>query len=265
MHIEYIPMRWGTGDNYCYLLTDTKTKKTLVIDPAEPEEVIPVLEKKKSSLKFVGIINTHHHYDHSGGNLELLNYISKEEGNMKIPCYTGTDSKYSTHVPKHGEILKLGSDIEIKALHTPCHTQDSICWYAKDLETNEKALFSGDTIFNLGNGRFFEGTGEEMVKIIYDILPKNVDPDTLLYPGHEYTNGNAKFAKSVMPHSEKLLKYIDRTKNEEFTTGKFTLQDEINANPFFNLDNVEILKATDGSHKSKNEIMDRLRIMKNQF
>ncbi|CDK29844.1 unnamed protein product [Kuraishia capsulata CBS 1993] len=73
MHINYIPMRWGTGDNYCYLLSDDNTKKTWIIDPAEPDEVLPKL--KNFDIDITAIVNTHHHYDHSGGNTDLVSVL----------------------------------------------------------------------------------------------------------------------------------------------------------------------------------------------
>merc|ERR1711977_611229 len=58
----------------------------------------------------------------------------------------------------------------VKALHTPCHTQDSICFFFED--GNERAVFTGDTLFIGGCGRFFEGTPEEMDKALKQTLGK---------------------------------------------------------------------------------------------
>ena len=257
-------MRWGRGDNYCYILTDDKTKESWVIDPAQPEEVIPVLAEKFSGLKFTAVVNTHHHYDHSDGNTSMLEYFKKIYGE-DLPVYAGEDSPKVTLTPKHLDHLSLGTSIEIQAIHTPCHTMDSICWYAVDKHTGEKVLFSGDTIFHLGNGRFFEGTGAQMTKVMMETIPDNVDKQTKIYPGHEYTASNAEFAKSVMPKSIALSNYISKFTGKEFTCGMFNLQDELDANPFFRLDDPEILIATKGQGKSQSEIMDTLRTMKNKF
>lgn len=262
MHVDYIPMRWGSGDNYCYILTDDTTKESWIIDPAEPDEVIPELEKRGDALKFTAVVNTHHHYDHAGGNKSLLQYFKQKYGNV-LPLYAGKDSPAVSHTPKHKEVLKLGSNIEVQALHTPCHTQDSICWYAVDKKSSQKVLFAGDTLFTAGCGRFFEGTGAEMDQVLNKIFPTFVDEDTKVYPGHEYTASNVKFAKIILKNNLALKNLEETIKGKEFTTGLFTLKDEYSYNPFMRLDDKEVISATNGQ-KDHAQIMDTLRLMKNK-
>lgn len=262
MHIKFIPMRWGRGDNYCYLLSDDTTKSTWIIDPAEVRDVVPELAKVIDTLKITAVVNTHHHYDHAGGNQGILKYLSSK-GSEGLPVYAGKDSEQVTYTPKHKETLQLGSDIEITALHTPCHTVDSICWYAVDKKTKEKALFSGDTLFTAGCGRFFEGTGKQMDKILNDIFPNNVAKDTKIYPGHEYTKSDIKFAKTVLKENQALQRLDDDVKNREYTTGLYTLQDEFSFNPFMRLSDPKVLESTKTQGKSSAEIMDVLRTLKN--
>ena len=108
-----------------------------------------------------------------------------------------------TQTPAHGETFKVGDSITVTALHTPCHTQDSICWYMQD--GDEKVVFTGDTLFiggkrlgmlndrmktctcgllltrmSAGCGRFFEGTAEEMHKALNETLAALPD-DTRVY------------------------------------------------------------------------------------
>ena len=87
-----------------------------------------------------------------------------------------------TETPDHGATFNIGS-IEVKALHTPCHTQDSICYYFKD--GDHKVVFTGDTLFIGGCGRFFEGTPEEMHKALNGVLAKLPD-DTKVYVGRQH-------------------------------------------------------------------------------
>jgi hydroxyacylglutathione hydrolase len=112
----------------------------------------------------------------------------------------------------------------VTALHTPCHTQDSICYVFHDTETNERALFSGDTLFIGGCGRFFEGTAEEMDKAL-NVTLGSLPDDTMVFPGHEYTKGNAQFALSVTKDDavKDLLAFAEKNKE---TQGKFTIGDE---------------------------------------
>lgn len=242
-------MWWGTGDNYAYLLSDDATKDSWIIDPSEPKVVLPQLSK--ANLK--AIVNTHHHMDHSGGNAELkMRYPS-------LPVIAGHNSPLVDKTPADRSKLKLGSNIEITAIHTPCHTQDSICYYAEDSKTGQRAVFTGDTLFNAGCGRFFEGNAEEMWEALGSLakLPK----DTSVWTGHEYTKANAKFAQTVL-HSDvdKLLKYCN---SHEKTAGVFTIGDELVHNPFMRV-NEKKLQQELGVDNAV-DAMQKLRELKNKF
>ncbi|KAK9477447.1 beta-lactamase-like protein [Lipomyces japonicus] len=255
MHIQYIKMRWGTGDNYAYLVTDEKTKHTLVIDPAEPDTVLPVIHKleREGTIKLTGIVNTHHHYDHSGGNDKLRKAFPD------LPIIAGSNSPLVTTTPSDRSTFKLGQDVKITALHTPCHTQDSICYYVQDHD--QKIVFTGDTLFTAGSGRFFEGTADEMDVALNQTLASLPD-DTKVYPGHEYTASNVKFAKTVLVN-EPLLELEKFVSQNEITTGIFTIGDEKKHNPFMLVQNNQIqqkLGLTD-----RVQVMAKLRELKNNF
>lgn len=155
-------MRWGTGDNYAYLLVDTPTKHAWLIDPAEPDEVVKYFAQNGTQFELKAIVNTHHHYDHAGGNNDFHRKYPD------LPVIAGKDSPVVSYTPLHQEVIDLGDNLSITALHTPCHTQDSICYYVEDTSTGDRAVFTGDTLFISGCGRFFEGTGEEMDKASFE-------------------------------------------------------------------------------------------------
>lgn len=245
----------GEGNNYAYLLVDEKTKDAMVIDPANPPEVLPVLKQLIDSkeIKFRGVINTHHHYDHSGGNKELRQQFSD------IAVIGGKDCPHLTRdYLKDGETFKIGS-LSIKSLHTPCHTQDSICYYVEDGQ--DKAVFTGDTLFTAGCGRFFEGTPEEMYKALNSTLAALPD-DTKVYPGHEYTKANVQFGLSVLDTEPlvNLSKFCDGSKRTE---GVFTIGDEKKHNVFMLVNDPQVQKATGAQEPV--EVMRKLREMKNNF
>lgn len=130
---------------------------------------MPILKKKlkNKEIDLQAILTTHHHADHSGGNLNL----KKEFPHVTI--YGGSDQNGVSHVLQDKETLRIGN-VQIEALHTPCHTRDSICFYAHS--SNEHAVFTGDTLFNAGCGRFFEGTAAEMhiaLNAVLSSLPNN--------------------------------------------------------------------------------------------
>lgn len=255
MHIEAIPMRWGKGDNYSYLLIDTPTKHAWLIDPAQPDEVERWISKNKPKYELKAIVNTHHHYDHSDGNAEF------HKKYPDLPIIAGKDSPLVSYTPSHEEVIDLGDQVTVTALHTPCHTQDSICYFVQDSKTNERAVFTGDTLFISGCGRFFEGTGKEMNHALNMVLGK-LPKDTRVYPGHEYTKSNVEFSKTVLKNEA--IKALEKFANEnEFTTGRFTIGDELEFNPFMRLQDNQVLTKT--GLNNPDDVMDKLRTMKNQF
>lgn len=115
-------------------------------------------EVKNNGLALTCVLTTHHHWDHAGGNAGLLNLLSSP-----IPVYGGGKGVEAiTKQVGHGDKIKLGNDVDITCLHTPCHTKDHICFHATCPDQPDGCVFTGDTLFLGGCGRFFEGTAEEM-------------------------------------------------------------------------------------------------------
>lgn len=255
MHIQSIPMWTGTSNNYAYLVKDDKSNDAVIIDPANPPEVVPVLQElvRDGKINLTAIVNTHHHWDHAGGNSKVL------EEFKDLPVIGGKDCEAVTRTPKHEETFKIGDGITVKALHTPCHTQDSICWFMQD--GDEKAVFSGDTLFIGGCGRFFEGTAEEMNKALNSILA-SLPNDTKVFPGHEYTKSNVKFLKTVLK-TEPVQKLEEFAEKNQQTQGKFTIGDEKTYNAFMMVEDPSLQSVT-----GKNDpvgVMEKLREMKNNM
>ena len=161
-------------DNYSYLIIDETNLNACVVDPSEAKPIIDVIESNKINLKY--ILNTHHHFDHVGGNLEL-----KKKYNLKVIGFKGDKDR----IP---EIDTLVDDLNIwkkdnfeaKIYHIPGHTSGHIAFYF----FKEKKIFTGDTLFSLGCGRIFEGTYEQMFNSLKMI--KSLPKDTEIYCGHEY-------------------------------------------------------------------------------
>ncbi|KAH8733391.1 Las1-like-domain-containing protein [Ilyonectria robusta] len=234
------PIGIGSHDNYAYLVIDDKSKDAVIIDPANPPEVAPVLKEAIQA----GKIN--------------LTAILKELGISQLEIIGGKDCDGVTKTPQHGETFKLGS-ISIKGVHTPCHTQDSICFFMED--GNDKAVFTGDTLFIGGCGRFFEGSAAEMHEALNKRLAALPD-DTVVYPGHEYTKSNVKFGISVS-QSESVQKLHSYADNNKVTTGKFTIGDEKLHNVFMRVEDPEIQQVTGETEPTS--VMAKLREMKNNF
>lgn len=222
-----------------------------------PIRAFPPLQSamKSSDLNLQSIVNTHHHWDHSGGNSKML-----EQLKQKIPIKGGKDCQVVTETPKDRSTFDLGKNIKVTALYTPCHTQDSICWFAEDKAKNQRAVFTGDTLFIGGCGRFFEGTPEQMNTSLNETLASLPD-DTKVYPGHEYTKANVKFLAKVAPQDKEVLRLQEHADKEAETPGKSTIGDEKKWNLFMRVHDDTVRKIT--GENDDVSAMKKLREMKN--
>ncbi len=217
-------------DNYSYIIIDESNNNACVVDPGESFPIIDFLESNGLKLKY--ILNTHHHYDHINGNLDLKNkYDSKivafEEDRNRIP-------KIDIFV-RDNEIWK-GDNFEAKIYHTPGHTSGHIAFHF----FNEKKIFTGDTLFSLGCGRIFEGTFKEMFNSLskFKKLPK----ETEIYCGHEYTLQNSDFCVKHDPENPKLknkIKEIKKKLNDNLPTVPTVLSEELECNIFLKAKNLQ--------------------------
>ena len=227
MRIEIIPC---LQDNYSYLIIDESNNSACVVDPSEAEPIINFLKNKNIKLKY--ILNTHHHYDHIGGNLEL-----KKRYNSKIVGFKEDKDR----IPEIDVLVEddqkwKGENFEAKIYHIPGHTSGHIAFHF----FLEKKIFTGDTLFSLGCGRIFEGTYEQMFNSLKKI--KELPKDTQIYCGHEYTLQNSKFCESNDPDNSNLKSKIKEIK-EKIKNGHPTipsiLSDEMECNIFLKAKDVE--------------------------
>ncbi|KAJ3054798.1 hypothetical protein HK097_000790 [Rhizophlyctis rosea] len=253
MKITPIPLLSGRSDNYGYLIHDPRTGEAAVVDPVEPEKVLAVV--KTENAKVVGILTTHHHGDHAGGNAEFVQKVP----NIKV---WGGDDRIEAITTKvtDNKPFKIGS-LEVTPLYTICHTTGSVSYYVVDPETNEKAVFTGDTLFIGGCGRFFEGTADQMHNSLINILGR-LPPDTKVYCGHEYTKSNLKFAQSVDPSSSAIQSKLAWAEKTEITVPS-TIAGEFTFNPFMRVGEEVMRKAT--GKEDEVEVMAKLRELKNNF
>ena len=217
-------------DNYSYLIIDKINNSACIVDPSESKPIIDFIEKKNINLKY--ILNTHHHFDHVGGNKDL-----KKKYNSVVIGYK--DDSY--RIPEIDILLKdnqiwKADNFEAKIMHIPGHTTGHICFHF----FKEKYLFTGDTLFSLGCGRLFEGTYGDMFKSLDKI--KKLPEDTKIYCGHEYTLQNSEFCIKYDPENINLKNKIKEVKNNlknSLPTIPSTLKDEIECNIFLRTKNVE--------------------------
>ena len=253
LNIDIVPC---LDDNYSFVIHDTKTNTVAVVDPSEFEPVNNFIEKKFKKIDY--ILNTHHHFDHTGGNLVLkkkysAKIIGSKKDEKRIP---GIDIKLSDN-----ENFKLGN-INFKIFFIPGHTSGHICFYAK----NEKVIFTGDTLFSLGCGKVFEGTYLEMFRSLN--LIKQLPTDTQIYCGHEYTQNNLNFCVKYDIDNNNLKmkkKWIAAKINQKLPTIPITVKEELNTNIFLRCDNYVVKKSLGMENSTELEVFKKLRDLKDVF
>jgi hydroxyacylglutathione hydrolase len=252
LQIHQFPCR---SDNFGVLIHDAATGLTASIDAPESAAVRKALSNTGWNLTH--IFTTHHHADHTDGNLELKSQtgciiVGPAVESAKIP---GIDSTMAG-----GETLSFGS-FQAKVLDTPGHTLGHISlWF----ET-AKVAFVGDTLFSLGCGRIIEGDPQMMWKSLSTLAA--LPPDTAFHCGHEYTEANARFALTIEPGNGAL-----QARAAEVTAlraaGKPTLPStigaELAANPFLRPSSPEIRKRLGMAGKPDWQVFGEIRERKNK-
>ena len=217
-------------DNYSYLIIDETNNNACVVDPSEAKPIINFLEKKDLKLKY--ILNTHHHFDHIGGNKELKKKYKSIVIGYKNDAHRIPEIDI---LVEDGQIWKK-DNFEAKIFHIPGHTSGHICFHFY----KDNFLFTGDTLFSLGCGRLFEGTYKDMFDSLNKI--KSLPENTNIFCGHEYTLQNSKFCIKYDPDNLALKNKIDdiekKLKNN-LPTVPSILKDEINCNIFLKAKDLE--------------------------
>lgn len=253
LQVHQFPCR---SDNYGYLVHDPATGQTAAIDTPESAAVFEALEHKGWNLSH--ILNTHHHYDHVEGNLELkkktgCTIIAGALDGEKIP---GIDRSVS-----EGELVSLGEH-SARVLETPGHTLGHVVYHFED----SAMIFTGDTLFSLGCGRLFEGSAAQMWNSLQKlmVLPR----ETRIYCAHEYTLANADFALHLEPGNLNLQHMSRRARklqDEGRPTIPTTLGEECEANPFLRPHSMEIRQKL-GLPEARNvDVFAQIRREKDQF
>ncbi|XP_072990060.1 probable hydroxyacylglutathione hydrolase 2, chloroplastic [Typha latifolia] len=228
LQIELVPC---LQDNYAYLLHDVNTGTVGVVDPSEAVPVINALYGKNQTLTY--ILNTHHHYDHTGGNLELkARYGAKVVGFSK-----DKDRIPGIDIALHDGETWMFAGHQVLVIETPGHTKGHVSYYFPECG----AIFTGDTLFSLSCGKLFEGTPEQMLSSLGRIM--SLPDETNIYCGHEYTLSNSRFALSIEPENGALQEYaadVANLRSKKLPTIPTTLKREKQCNPFLRTSSAEI-------------------------
>ncbi len=243
-------------DNYAYIINDPSSKMVAVVDPSESLPVIKFLEKQKLKLNY--ILNTHHHFDHIGGNIEL-----KKTYGAKIVGFKGDKHR----IPGIDIMLKnnekwIFGNSKVKILHIPGHTLGHICFFFE----KEKIAFTGDTLFSLGCGRIFEGNHKQMLESLNKI--KKLPKDTKIYCGHEYTYKNATFCIKYDGDNINLKKYFEKIKklrSNNLPTVPSNLEEELRSNIFLRCDENDLKIKFGLKNQEDFKVFKKVRDLKDNF
>jgi len=243
-------------DNYAYIINDNISKTIGVVDPSEASPIISFLNKKKLKLNY--ILNTHHHFDHIGGNIKL-----KKLYNAKVIGFFGDKHR----IPgidvtlKDNENWNFGN-LPVKILHIPGHTLGHICFFFE----KEKVAFTGDTLFSLGCGKIFEGDHKQMLRSLNKL--KKLPKSTKIYCGHEYTYKNAEFCMSQDSGNINLKKRFEKIKklrSGNLPTIPTSLEEELNSNIFLRCDQNDLKIKMSMKNQEDIEVFKKLRDLKDNF
>jgi hydroxyacylglutathione hydrolase len=251
LEIELVPC---LRDNYAYLIHDAKSGLCAVVDPSEPAPVKRALEAK--GWRLTHVLNTHHHFDHTGGNAALKETYGAEvvgpgKDRERIPAIdTGVDE--STN-------WRFG-DRAVQVLEIPAHTKAHIAFVM------DGAAFTGDTLFAMGCGRLFEGTPDMMWTSLSKLMKL---PDaTRIYCGHEYTLNNGKFALTLEPKNDALvrrMKDVEAARAKDAPTIPSTIGLEKQTNPFLRPNSAEIRSTLGLTGASDVAVFAEMRKRKDSF
>ena len=250
--------------NFNYLIACPETGEALAVDPLDYNKCLDVAQRKSWSI--TQILNTHEHGDHTGGNKGMVSATG-----AKIIAHANAGGR----IPNMdlgvgaGDILKVGSSVELECLDTPGHTMSHICVLS---HTDQPALFSGDTLFNAGAGNCHNGGHPDELYETFESQLDDLPEDTLIYPGHDYLINNLRFTLDREPDNETAARMIGQFEDQDPDDALVTtLSMEREMNTFFRLDSPSVIARLAeqfpemGDSPSRKDVFLKLRELRNSW
>jgi hydroxyacylglutathione hydrolase len=242
-------------DNYGVLLHDAASGVTAAIDAPEAAAVEGAL--KATGWRLTDILVTHHHADHTDGIPALKEHhrcrvVAPQAEAARIPLVDETVREHDT--------VRVGS-LEGRVIETPGHTIGQVNYFFPA----DKLLFAGDTLFSIGCGRVIEGNPEMMWRSLLKL--RALPDDTRVYCGHEYTQANIRFARTIEPDNKALAareQEVGKLLAAHKPTIPSTIGEEKAANPFLRADIAEVAKSVGLSGSPAWQVFAEIRERKNR-
>lgn len=222
--------------NFNYLIVCPDSGEAMAIDPLDHEKCLGAA--KDRGWEITQVLNTHEHSDHTGGNGAVIaatgaKLLAHAGARDSIP---GIDRGLSA-----GDVIKVGTSVELECLDTPGHTMSHICMLS---HTDQPSLFCGDTMFNAGAGNCHNGGHPEDLYETFASQLSKLPDETLIYPGHDYIFNNLEFTLDREPDNQRAKAMLNDAENQDPSKAMVTtlgLEKEINT--FFRLHNPSVIAA----------------------
>jgi len=229
--VDVVPVR-QLVDNYAYLIIDPTSREAAVVDCAEAEPVLA--EAAARSARLTAIFSTHHHFDHVGGNVDLVDAVPG------VRVYGSAED--APRIPRITDPVRDGDRVRVGSAHgrvifIPAHTSGHVAYYFPE----EHSVFTGDTLFAAGCGRLFEGDAAQMMASLGKLA--SLPDDTLVYCGHEYTEKNLEFAVMLEPGNRAATTKLDAVRarrRADQPTVPSVMREERATNPFLRMTSAEL-------------------------
>ncbi len=250
--------------NFNYLVACPDSGEALAIDPLDFKLCLDTA--KDAGWEITQVLNTHHHGDHTGGNRGIIKatgakLLAHKDAGSSI---SGIDEGLGTN-----DFIKIGKHIRLRCLDTPGHTMSHICALS---DTDEPALFSGDTLFNAGAGNCTNGGHPVAMFNTYETQLSKLDPTIKLYPGHDYLQNNLGFTLDREPDNAAAQELLTSLGNYDPANAIVTtLAEEFEINTFFRLEQTSLVEKLQsdfpeiGDSPSRETVFLKLRELRNSW
>ena len=232
-------------DNYAYLVICEATQQAAAVDPSEAAPVLAAAEREGVTIRAVW--NTHHHWDHVGGNDE----ISAKVPGIEVVAHASDQGRVpnQTRGVEEGDEVSVGKEVVARVVFNPGHTSGAVSYVV----AAAPAVFTGDTLFGAGCGRVFEGTPAQMRASLAKLAA--LPAETEVYCGHEYTEKNLRFAAAADPGNEAVAERrhkVETLRARDEPSVPFSIGEELATNPFLRSSSERVTAAV-SDHETVDE------------